>query len=85
MDYPFADSPAGQTTSFTLTNNLYWNNGTAIPYSGSDVVNYTDDANRIEAFVPAGGAENHAANLLALPNGDLLCTWMAGSARFHGW
>ncbi len=47
MDYPFADSPIGQTASFTLDNNLYWNNGTAIPQSGSDTVNYTDDANRI--------------------------------------
>jgi hypothetical protein len=47
MDYPFANSPAGQTASFALDNNLYWNNGAAIPYSGSDLVNYTDDANRI--------------------------------------
>ncbi len=39
------------------------------------------DGNRIEAFIPPMGDENHASNLLELPNGDLLCTWFAGSAE----
>ncbi len=38
-----------------------------------------DDAARVEAFIPAADQENHAANLLALPSGDLLCCWFAGS------
>ncbi len=37
------------------------------------------DAARIEAFIPRAGNENHAANLLELPNGDLLCVWFAGT------
>jgi predicted neuraminidase len=37
------------------------------------------DGNRVEAFIPSMGHENHAANMLELPNGDLLCAWFAGS------
>lgn len=38
-----------------------------------------DDTARVEAFIPPIGDENHAPNLAALPNGDLLCVWFAGS------
>ncbi len=38
-----------------------------------------DDARRVEAFIPSMGQENHAANMVELTNGDLLCTWFAGS------
>ncbi len=34
---------------------------------------------RQEAYLPTVCASNHAANLLELPNGDLLCCWFAGS------
>ena len=37
------------------------------------------DAKRVEAFIPRAGNENHAANLLELPNGDMLCVWFAGT------
>lgn len=32
-----------------------------------------------EAYLPIIENSNHAANLLALPNGDLLCFWFAGT------
>lgn len=32
-----------------------------------------------EAYLPAAARSNHAANLLALPNGDLLSFWFAGA------
>ena len=32
-----------------------------------------------EAYLPSGCPQNHAANLLPLPNGDLLCTWFSGT------
>jgi predicted neuraminidase len=37
------------------------------------------DGNRIEAFIPPMGHENHAANMVELSNGDLVCVWFAGS------
>ena len=37
------------------------------------------DPARIEAFIPSPCLQNHAANLLPLPNGDLLCTWFGGT------
>ncbi|PHI32534.1 sialidase family protein [Budvicia aquatica] len=37
------------------------------------------DPVRIEAYLPSECPQNHAANLLPLPNGDLLCTWFSGT------
>jgi predicted neuraminidase len=39
---------------------------------------YTD-AERREAYLPTPCVQNHAANLHALPNGDLLCVWFGGT------
>ncbi len=30
-------------------------------------------------FIPTHAVQNHAANLLPLPNGDVLCTWFCGT------
>lgn len=34
---------------------------------------------RREAMLPSDNVQNHAANLLPLGNGDLLCTWFSGT------
>ncbi|MFP3846361.1 sialidase family protein [Priestia filamentosa] len=39
----------------------------------------TEGLKRIEAYLPSDCIQNHAANLLVLDNGDLLCTWFAGT------
>ena len=38
-----------------------------------------DDPARIEADLPTPCVQNHAANLLALPDGDLCCVWFGGT------
>ena len=42
------------------------------------------EGDRIEAFIPPMGHENHASNMVELPNGDLLCVWFAGSHEGKG-
>lgn len=37
------------------------------------------DAQRIDAYLPSVCPQNHAANLLHLPNGDVLCVWFGGT------
>jgi hypothetical protein len=39
----FAEVPVGETITFNLSNNLYWNGGKPIPTSEEDAVNITDD------------------------------------------
>jgi len=53
----FSDTPIGETSSWTLDHNLYWNGGSAIPSDNAELINYTDDANRIVAnpVIPAPG------------------------------
>lgn len=36
------------------------------------------DGDRIEAYLPPMGRENHGSNVMELPNGDLLCVWFGG-------
>jgi len=38
-----------------------------------------DDPARLEAFLPSPCVQNHAANLMPLPNGDLACVWFGGT------
>lgn len=45
----FSDTPPGETASFVLDNNLYWNGGTAVPSDSAELINYTADSKRIVA------------------------------------
>ncbi|MCB0208706.1 MAG: hypothetical protein KDJ52_05235, partial [Anaerolineae bacterium] len=45
----FSDTSPEEIESFTLNNNLYWNGGSPIPTSDSDLINYTDDSRGIIA------------------------------------
>lgn len=38
-----------------------------------------EDPVRREAFIPSPCVQNHAANLMPLPNGDLACVWFGGT------
>lgn len=54
----FSDTPPGETLTWTLARNLYWNGGSAIPQDGAELINFTDDATRIvadPALLPASG------------------------------
>ncbi|AOY96358.1 glycosyl hydrolase [Cupriavidus sp. USMAA2-4] len=51
----------------------------ALTASDGEVHLASTDAGRREAFLPTPCVQNHAANLLALPGGDLLCAWFGGT------
>lgn len=67
----FSDTPAGETDSFTLSHNLYWNGGSPIPVDSSETINYTDD--------PRPVIGNPA---LTAPVNPTLPRWNAGSGKF---
>ncbi|MDR3435063.1 exo-alpha-sialidase [Telmatospirillum sp.] len=50
----------------------------ALPMDGVIRVNPNDPA-RSEAYLPSSCVQNHAANLMVLPGGDLACVWFAGT------
>ena len=40
-----------------------------------------DDGQRVDAYIPTLGDEDHAPSMALLPGGDLACVWFAGSAE----
>ncbi len=67
----FSDTPIGETASFTLENNLYWNGGSSIPSDSGETVNYTDD--------PSGTI---ADPKLGAQSGLVLPRWVSTSGQF---
>ncbi len=67
----FSDTPAGETASFALENNLYWNGGSPIPTDSGETVNYTDD--------PSGTV---ADPKLGAQSGLVLPHWEQASGQF---
>ncbi len=45
----FSDTSLGETASFALDGNLYWNGGAALPYDAGELINTTDDAHALIA------------------------------------
>ncbi len=61
----FSDTPPGETGSFAIENNLYWNGGASIPQDPGELVNYDDDPARVIADPLLPGQSG-----LALPRWD---------------
>ncbi|WP_078412331.1 sialidase family protein [Priestia abyssalis] len=53
-------------------------NHTSTVYDGK-LKQAKNDVQRVEAYISSNYVQNHAANLLPLDNGDLLCVWFAGT------
>jgi hypothetical protein len=67
----FSDTGAGDVLSFTLSNNLYWNGGSAIPVNGSETINYTDDPQAIVA-----------SPSLVTPTNPIIPRWNPNTGKF---
>lgn len=67
----FSDTPPGETQSWVLERNLYWNGAQPIPEDPGELINYTDDAQRIVA-----DPQLPAATGITLPR------WLPGPALF---
>jgi hypothetical protein len=67
----FSDTPSGETASFTLSHNLYWNGAEPIPSDSNELINYTDDAHR-----------KIGDPLLALQTGMILPRWQENIHQF---
>lgn len=67
----FSDTPQGETLSFVLNTNLYWNGAQSIPFDENEKINYTDDP---EALMSDPLLNGHA--------GLILPRWNQGEGRF---
>jgi len=54
----FSDCPLSESDHFVLDHNLYWNDNNPIPSNSNDLINYTDDANRIVSDPLLGNQTN---------------------------
>jgi predicted neuraminidase len=51
---------------------------------GGELFSYGDELSKTEAFIPTSFKSNHAPSMIELDNGDILCTWFAGTAEGSG-
>ncbi len=68
----FSDTPQGETDSFTLDYNIYWNGGEGIPYDSGETINYTDDPHAIQAD----------PQLTTIPATVVIPRWNESSGKF---
>jgi hypothetical protein len=57
----FSDTPPGETSSWDLDYNFYWNGPNPLPLDPAELINYTDDPNRL---VGNPGLGDHAGMIL---------------------
>lgn len=69
----FSTTPVGQTSSYTLHRNLYWNGGSALPHHGSELINISNDS---AAVIGNPALANPA--VVASPY------WIQASSQFNG-
>ncbi|MCB0669463.1 MAG: hypothetical protein KDC80_26745 [Saprospiraceae bacterium] len=67
----FSDTPSGETSNWELDNNLYWNGSNPVPNDVSELINYTDDINRLVGDP-----------LLPVTSGIIIPRWVAGMLQF---
>lgn len=67
----FSDTPPGETASFVLQRNLYWNGPEPVPVDGGETINVTDDPEALEADPE-----------LPPVTGVVLPRWLPGSSLF---
>jgi predicted neuraminidase len=76
----YAVATAALITAITTTVVGQTNNTDQTVYQMADgVIRPSQFPGADAAYLPIDANSNHAANLLALPNGDLLCFWFAGT------
>jgi hypothetical protein len=74
--WPWAHSNDKQHRATTIEDDKM---SQSTPSAVGQVSQAAGDAARREAHLPAMTVQNHAANLIALSNGDLLCAWFGGT------
>src|SRR5690606_32799078 len=60
----FSISPNGETSTFTLHNNLYWNGESAVPSNGADLMNVSSDSAALNADPQLGEQPSQASIVL---------------------
>ncbi|MBI3963000.1 MAG: hypothetical protein HY335_09620 [Deinococcus sp.] len=71
----FSDTPPGETSSFVLDHNLYWDGGEPILLDRAELINYTDDVKRVVSDPLLGNQRG-----LVVPRWDSVTGWFVDSS-----